>query len=256
MLISHSHKYIFVHNYKVAGTSVHSALKASASTGPSLLKKISKNYPKIYTYDFPAHSKASELKERLPKEMFDTYFKFGFVRNPWDWQVSLYKYMLLTKDHHQHQLVKSMNGFEEYIDWRINEDFHLQKEFFYDKDGTLLMDFIGKFENLSADFNTVCEKIGVRASLPHLKRSNEKDNLVKYYSEKTVNVAYKAFNRVSQKVKVQATLPPLNQTKKANGYLKYYNEDTIEKVYQAFKEDIDTFGYQKPVLEKAPTKVV
>lgn len=111
MLISHSKKYIFVHNYKVAGTSVHSALKASVSIGPSQLKKISGDYPKIYTCDFPSHG----------------------------------------------------------IDWRINKDFHLQKEFFYDKDGTLLMDFIGKFENLSADFNTICEKISVKASLPHLK---------------------------------------------------------------------------------------
>ncbi len=147
-----------------------------------------------------------------------------------------------------------MSGFDEYIDWRINKDFHLQKEFFYDKDDNLLMDFIGKFENLSDDFNTICEKIGVRASLPHLKRSNEKENLVKYYGEKTVNVAYKIFNRVSQKARVQATLPPLNQTKISKGYLKYYNEDTMEKVYQAFKEDIDTFGYQKPVLAPIPVK--
>lgn len=249
MLISHSKKYIFVHNYKVAGTSVHSALKASASIGPSRLKKISGDYPKIYTCDFPSHGKAREFKGSLPKAMFDTYFKFGFVRNPWDWQVSLYKYMLLTKSHHQHRFIADMSGFDEYIDWRINKDFHLQKEFFYDKDGTLLMDFIGKFENLSTDFNTICETIRVKASLPHLKKSNEKNNLIKYYKEKTVNTAYKVFNRVSQKANLHATLPPLNQNKKSDSYLKYYNEDTVEKVYQAFKEDIDTFGYQKPNIE-------
>ncbi len=86
----------------------------------------------------------TSLKRVYPRKYLTTTLSLGFVRNPWDWQVSLYKYMLLTKDHFQHQLIADMSGFDEYIDWRINKDFHLQKEFFYDKDDNLLMDFIGK----------------------------------------------------------------------------------------------------------------
>jgi hypothetical protein len=31
------------------------------------------------------HIKARELREALPPEAFDGFFKFAFVRNPWDW---------------------------------------------------------------------------------------------------------------------------------------------------------------------------
>lgn len=277
MLISHTNKFIFIHNYKVAGTSIHSALMSFASIKPSFFDTILSPSPKmiasdflqpakgvelkenlsagimqphlkIYTSSFPSHIKAVELREKIPAEIFNSYFKFGFVRNPWDWQVSLYNYMLKEKRHHQHKLIASMKNFDEYIEWRINENLRLQKEFFYDKEGNLLMDFIGKYENLVDDFSKVCQKIHIKTSLPHLKKSTNTDNYLKYYNEKAINLVYKAFNRVSPKIYVKASLPSLNQSKKANNYLRYYNERTINLVYEAFKEDIEIFGYHKPVL--------
>jgi len=38
----------------------------------------------------PRHSKAIAAKEMLPREFYDSLFKFAFVRNPWDLQVSSY----------------------------------------------------------------------------------------------------------------------------------------------------------------------
>jgi len=111
MIISHSKKFIFVHNYKVAGTSItDSLLKYSNPSflGSSFADKIAimlGRYPRIYANQFEGHVKAPELKRKLPKIIFDSYYKFGFVRNPWDWQVSLYTYMLKDETHHQHQLL-------------------------------------------------------------------------------------------------------------------------------------------------------
>jgi len=250
MLISHSHQYIFIHNYKVAGTSVHSALKSTASISPPFFRKLRKEKPTVYTNDFAAHCKAAEVKEKISPEIYSAYFKFGFVRNPWDWQVSLYKYMLQNKGHHQHQLIKGLGSFDKYLDWRIHEDLHLQKEFFYDKDGKLIVDFIGKFESLAADFQKICDTIGVRASLPHLKRSNNSKSLIKKYSQEIENVGYKIYNRLSQKANVQKSLPALNQTKQHNGYLKYYSQKSIDLVAEAFQEDIETFEYTQPKLQQ------
>lgn len=187
-----------MHNYKVAGTSVRDALQPYAAISfrqspladkPQLLLGM---IPRIYSNNFPGHISAKALKEKLPAKVFNSYFKFGFVRNPWDWQVSLYRFMLKLEDHHQHELIKSMKSFDEYIDWRINHDLHLQKDFFYDEQGTLLIDYVGKLETLNDDFQDICDKIGITASLGHLNQSRQ-DSFLKYYNPTTIALVAEAF---------------------------------------------------------------
>lgn len=198
MLISHSKKFIFIHNYKVAGTSVRDALNKYANR--SFLRSPFKDkvalvvgkYPKIYSEQFDGHITASELKSKIPDKIFNSYFKFGFVRNPWDWQVSLYTYMLKDETHYQHKLIKSMRNFEAYLDWRVNRDLHFQHDFFY-RDDTCLVDFIGKIENLNADFNFVSGKIGIHEKLGHLKKSRENNSIEEYYSQKTIDLVNEVF---------------------------------------------------------------
>ena len=61
-----------------------------------------------------------------------------------------------------------------------------QKEIYYDStQGDILVDFIGKFENLEKDFNFICEKIGIDAELPHINYSKRKNKYRDYYTEET-----------------------------------------------------------------------
>lgn len=204
MLISHKNKFIFIHNYKVAGTSIIKALNKHALKNPSKNHSLNKileflllNKTKIgnkllaILSDIPSHINAKELKNITPPKIWKNYFKFGFVRNPWDWQVSLYHYTLENKNHHQHELLKNKT-FEEYIKWRVSEDLHLQKDFFYDKNGKCLIDFIGKIENIEEDFKKICNKINIRANLPHINKSKHK-NYREYYNEETKNLINKYF---------------------------------------------------------------
>jgi len=212
MLISHLKKFIFIHNYKVAGTSIRAALIKYAdislyqSTWVGKFYFLARKYPKLYSSYFPNHITAKELREQLPQQVFENYFKFGFVRNPWDWQVSIYNYTRKSIDHHQHDLIKKMS-FDEYIDWRVNKELIFQKSFFYDQNGEMLVDFLGKYSRLEQDFKKICDNIKIKATLPHLNISrNDRD------------------------------------------YLKYYNKNTLEIINQAYKEDIQLFGYEKPEL--------
>lgn len=194
MLISHSKKFIFIHNFKVAGTSVRKALYKHSnhsfreSSFKDMLFLLAKAFPPVYSRNFPGHITAKELKKELPEGIFNNYFKFGFVRNPWDWQVSLYTFMLKNQNHYQHKLIKSMKDFDEYIDWRVNKDLHFQKDFFYDEKGNCLVDFIGKLENLSTDFNKICQKLSLKSSLPHLNKSRDSNNFLNFYSKKSFDI--------------------------------------------------------------------
>jgi hypothetical protein len=211
MLISHSKKFIFLHNYKVAGTSVRNTLGKYATIsfrGSSVIDKfriLTGKYPKIYSNKFNGHIRAAALKNELPPQIFDTYFKFGFVRNPWDWQVSLYTFTLNLKTHYQHELIKSMKDFDAYIDWRVHKELRLQKDFFYDNEGKCLVDYIGKFENLDRDFAQICNRI-----------------------------------------QIHDTLPVMNSSRRGSDFLSYYSQRSIDMVNEAFKTDIELFGYKKP----------
>lgn len=210
MLLSHRKKFIFIHNYKVAGTSIRAGLNSynnhtfRSSSHLDKLKLLAGIYPRVFSSQFVSHISAAQLKKEIPSSIFDSYFKFGFVRNPWDWQVSLYTFMLKTLDHHQHELIKGMKSFDEYIDWRVHNDLHLQKSFFYENDVSL-MDYIGRMENLQTDFEKICGIIGAEVKLPHL-----------------------------------------NPSRNDNDYLKYYSKHSIEMVSQAFREDIELFNYAIP----------
>ena len=138
------------------------------------------------------HIKAHELRQRIPKEIFNSYFKFGFVRNPWDWQVSLYEYMRQDKHHFQHELACSFKDFKEYLKWRVHEDLHLQKEFFYAPDGEYLVNKIYKFEELSEAIADLNKTLGLSMSLPHKNKSQRKD-MSAYYDAEASQMIEQAF---------------------------------------------------------------
>jgi hypothetical protein len=208
MLISHQKKFIFIHIYKNAGTSINDALMPYTFYNPthSLIYKMCKKIriPLPFALDpqpLPGHSTTSELIRVLGREKFDSYFSFAIVRNPWDWQVSLYSFVLRRPMHPQHDLTSRFKDFEEYLRWRCSEDVHFQKDFICAPDGSQLIDFIGRYENLDREFTAICEHIGIRASLPILNVS------------------------------------------KTRPYQDYYTPETIDLVRQTFAPDIDMFGY-------------
>ncbi|MCS4086131.1 hypothetical protein GGQ10_000930 [Salinibacter ruber] len=169
MLISDSHEFIFFHNYKVAGSSIKHALKPHAQSAFERLGWVQRQFVRLRLREiphYPHHLTAREIRNDHPEE-WHRYFTFGFVRNPWAWQVSLYFFMLESEDHHQHDLIASMEGFDEYIHWRVNEDKNLQSEFFCDADGRVLVDYIGRLESILEDFQAICEQIGAKTSLMH-----------------------------------------------------------------------------------------
>ncbi len=176
-----------MHNYKVAGSSIKQAFRPYAASpieremnwfGRQLARIGLRDIP-----DYPDHLTALEISECFPG-VWDDYFTFGFVRNPWSWQVSLYSFMLQNENHWFHEETKAMNGFEEYIEWRVREGRVLQTSFFCDEDGKFIVDYIGRLENIRSHFRRVCDHLGVDAELPHKNESSHADYR-QYYNSRT-----------------------------------------------------------------------
>src|SRR5690606_33093610 len=90
---------------------------------------------------------------------FAEYFKFAFVRNPWDRVVSMYKW------HGFHQICSFRSFVAHELTgwlWRNKHWFvRPQCDFVCDDDGRLLVDYVGRYETLQADFDVVCERLGL-----------------------------------------------------------------------------------------------
>lgn len=204
MLLSRKNKFIFIHIYKNAGTSITSALLPFSANKLQrgvnrALRKI--NISALDHRPYPTHISAPEIIQDMGRKAFESFFSFAIVRNPWDWQVSLYTFMLKDTTHIQHELIKSFSDFDEYIRWRCAEDVRFQKDFIYSEADELLVDFVGRFENLEKDFQKICTQIGVSATLAKQNISNIKP------------------------------------------YREYYNDETRELVRQTFEADIALFQY-------------
>lgn len=140
--------------------------------------------------------------QQLDPEKFQQYFKFTFVRNPWDRAVSAYTYLskggseASAEDRQWADFVNSFDSFDAFIcEWLSADNamrnalFTPQVVFLRDSFGRIDMDFIGRFESLQQDFDTVAKKLGVHAQLPHLNRSRSEDFRSFYSDESRDRVA-------------------------------------------------------------------
>lgn len=128
--------------------------------------------------------------------VFESYFKFGFVRNPWDRAVSLF---------HRHcvagvALEQSFDQFVEHLHFSSATCVHpvphrYQLDWFVNPDGVVIMDFIGRFEHLARDWNSVASRIGLSGPLPHLNRSSsDPRHYTEYFTARTRNLIAERFS--------------------------------------------------------------
>ncbi len=114
------------------------------------------------------------------------------MRNPWDWNVSFYHYVRQTPEHPLHVDASRVRDFAEFLSWRAEHARLLQKDFVASPEGDLLVDFVGRFENLEEDFGKVCSAIGANADLLHLNQSRHGDYRLHYteYTRRLVEEAW------------------------------------------------------------------
>ncbi len=144
MLICDNPRFLFVHIQKTGGTSLATALR---STNPEA---------QLFQ---GTHDHARWARQRLQNQ-YDSYFKFAFVRNPWDRLVSWYAMIMQASQ----KPVAELNRFWQYVlaeaptfDDFVNrctdivDDVDGQKSIMYnqldyvtDERGRIIVDYVGR----------------------------------------------------------------------------------------------------------------
>lgn len=168
MLISVKKRFVFVANTKTASTSIEKVL------APHCDYRHGGNPQRKH---LPLSLAETEIPQIFgnPATPFDSFFRFGVMRDPVDWIASWFRYRRSRKVLSPIPADLSFREFWQQADWNIRRGGgrkHLQRQKFLAQDGTLLADVILPYHDLSKGFAQVCEALGLDApNLPHANRS-------------------------------------------------------------------------------------
>lgn len=174
MIISARHKFIFVAVPKTGTHAVRQALREHL--GADDLEQVglfvSKRFPMPELAAIRhGHITLEQVQPFLPADDFASYFKFGFVRNPFDRFVSFCSF--ITRRHGVFD--RDPQGFMRHVLFvePPHQQVHFQPQhiFFTGPAGELMSDFIGRVEEMQPSYDEACRRIGI-ASRP-LDRVNE-----------------------------------------------------------------------------------
>ncbi len=198
MLFSPRYNFLFVHIAKTGGTSIRAALRQLQRRDPLyplmfICSRMSHLTGHRLGSKFPRHAKIIAAKEMLPAALFERLFKFAFVRNPWDLQVSSYHHIRRERP----ALLAGHEAFTDFLDWKLDPDrpyqYHIdtsieqQRDYLVDLHGQLCVDFIGHYETLASDYASIQAKLAAQLPpLPHKRRASDRQSDYRtYYSDRT-----------------------------------------------------------------------
>lgn len=224
MIISHEYKFIFVRVAKTASSSL-----LDSKTGPIRLEKVKYEAPvPNFLYenfdsvdDFCSFHQINDwshiplflAKAYIKPWQYHSYFKFGFVRNPFDRIVSAFEYSKKWYKTHakssevlrKREQTLYLGDFKKWILREYGANGKLGK---YGSQSEYVKgcDFIGRFENLEEDLKNAINKIDPSLYSP-IAKINQSESSKKHYSE-------------------------------------WYDDETIEIVSKLWAKDIENFNYK------------
>ena len=120
-------------------------------------------------FSYHVHSSAVAVKDQFGKVGggWDDYYKLAVTRNPWDRYYSLYNFIMIRADPGSSMTAPVGSVFK-----NIVERAKPQHYFYADEDGQVILDRVGKFEDLQSEFDGLCDRVGLEGkSLAHLNET-------------------------------------------------------------------------------------
>lgn len=215
MLISHRKKFIYTSTGRSASTSVEAYFQPYCYPDgqcPKITNGFAQYVGEVGIVGFRGtihpgdnvkwgfHMQAKKVYSYIGPEIWNSYFKFCTIRNPFDKMISHFYHQLLNKT-----IELSPEKFIIYCAARGKDDIEIFRNWLLENpatnretyviQGQICMDFFVRYENLLEDINFVCEKIGIKyepQNLPifnmHGTARKEEYDIADYYDRRSVEV--------------------------------------------------------------------
>lgn len=198
MIISESRKFIFVAIPKTGTHSVRRELRPHM--GDDDLEQVRLFEQKQFPIPELArlghgHISLAQLRPFLEPAKFDSFFKFAFVRNPFDRFVSYCAFMTRKGPDFERDPKRVMRQILAAPGPRKHILFQPQCSFITDSDGNLLTDYVGRVEQMQASFDEVCDRIGVARSTLEKANESKRGDYRQYYDPQLVEGVAKLYAR-------------------------------------------------------------
>lgn len=220
MLVSHKHNFIYTKTVKTAGSTVEAYFEKYCREDNKKVLTLNdqqvsetgivgfKGRRKRRNIQWYHHMPAEKIKKQLGNNVWDSYFKFTVVRNPFDQLVSYYFFRrnsLLGSTTPQQLKVffwelkhigktkrkKLIEGFRSWVKHYKNRKI-IDDAPKYVINDEVVMDYFIRYENLQSGINEVCNKLKLnyRPDLIGNQKSGIRDNSIdlhEFYDQSTID---------------------------------------------------------------------
>jgi hypothetical protein len=187
MIISDSRKFVFVAIPKTGTHSVRRALRPHMSDEDMEQVRLfeEKKFPIPELANLRhGHISLAQLKPFLEPAKFDSYFKFAFVRNPFDRFVSYCAFMTRKGGEFEKDPRAVMWHILTAPGPRAHILFQPQCSFIVGADGKPLTDYIGRVEQMQSSFDEICDRIGIPRSTLEKTNESSRSDYREYYDDR------------------------------------------------------------------------
>jgi hypothetical protein len=197
MIVSFRNRFIFAAIPKTGTHAVRQALRANL--GPDDIEQVGLFVRKEFPIPELAkikhgHISLEQLRPYLADGQFESFFKFAFVRNPFDRFVSYCSFMTRFKG----EFAANPQGVMAHF---LNNPpsqhvlFWPQSHFVADAAGKLLTDYVGRVEDMQQSYDEIAGRIGIPTSRLEKVNASAHQDYRSYYTPQLVDAVAKLYAR-------------------------------------------------------------
>jgi len=191
VIVSHRHRFIFFAVPRTGTHAVRTALGPTLGDGDwqqqSLTDEVRLPFPALASVGH-GHLTLRQVREHLPVAVCRDYFKFAFVRNPYDRFVSVCAMLNKRNPGYGGNERAFMKRALQFRRFRQRALVRPQIDMLIDDEGRLGMDFIGRYETLQESFAEASRRIGVPEVALRRSNTTDHDDHASYYDDELLGL--------------------------------------------------------------------